>query len=436
MSNRRTRGRAEGVTALDAVYWHASRRPILSAANVALFFVDGPIERSRLIAGVESIVAGVPRMRQVVEHRAGRLRWVEHRVEVGAHVVEANVRSTGANDHLFELAAREMVADLPPGRPLWRLTYLDGLPDGGAAVVWTMHHSVADGVRGGEAMEGFLGVGPDGAEPLIDPPVVVPEADVTGAMAGPRAGAAFSVRREVAELRSAQAVLSPSAGRASPLLARRSPHRLLASVPVPFEDLQRARQHGATVNDVFVTLLQRALASYHRCLGHRAEEFVVRIPVNRVEMTGVGAEGNHHSLFTVALPVGDGAFGDDLRSVSAALAEGKQTALTGAARRLLRLGSALPPRLVARQVEVTNARSDYIASNVVGSPAPLWIGNRQIVRMCMFPATFGCAFAAALYSYAGNAEISLTIDREAVRAPDVLARSVREAVGELAIVSS
>ena len=377
-------------------------------------------------------MAGVPRMRQVVERRAGRLRWVDHPVDLDAHVVETPLGPAAVNHEIFELGAREMMAGFPPGRPLWRVTSVNGLPEGRAAVLWTMHHSVADGVRGGEAMQGFLDVGPDGSEPLSDTRALAPGANGAEATAREREEAACSVRRELAEMRSAQAVLSPPAGRSSRLLARRSPDRVLASVPVSVADLQRARRHGATVNDVFVTLLQRAMASYHRGLGAHADELVVRIPVNRAEMTGVGAEGNHHSVFTVALPIRDGAFADGLASVSAVLADGKRTALTSAAQRLLRLGSRLPPRFVARQVELTNPRSDYIASNVVGSPIPLWVADRQIVRMCMFPATFGCAFSAALYTYADNAEISLTIDRAAVAAPSLLERSVREAVGELA----
>ena len=46
------------------------------------------------------------------------------------------------------MARRAEMAEFDHARPLWEVTLVDGLADGGAALVCKMHHSLADGIGG------------------------------------------------------------------------------------------------------------------------------------------------------------------------------------------------------------------------------------------------------------------------------------------------
>ena len=46
---------------------------------------------------------------------------------------------------MLEDCRRQSMTDFDRDRPLWRVTLLEGLPEGKAALIIKLHHAIADG---------------------------------------------------------------------------------------------------------------------------------------------------------------------------------------------------------------------------------------------------------------------------------------------------
>jgi diacylglycerol O-acyltransferase / wax synthase len=74
--------------------------------------------------------------------------------DVAAHVVAAPVEGTVDRAQLLALVARLFEQRLDRSRPLWRIDTV-ALEDGGSALIWRIHHALADGtasIRYGRAL--------------------------------------------------------------------------------------------------------------------------------------------------------------------------------------------------------------------------------------------------------------------------------------------
>lgn len=106
----------------------------------------GPIDVDLLRASVASRLDRTPLLRMRLCEIDGQPSWeLLDQVEVGAHVVRceapepldhAGLRATVA--HLFEQR-------LDRSRALWCLNVIPELAEGGSALVWRIHHALADG---------------------------------------------------------------------------------------------------------------------------------------------------------------------------------------------------------------------------------------------------------------------------------------------------
>jgi diacylglycerol O-acyltransferase len=112
----------------------------------ALIDHSGRLRLAEIQEAIGERLDGVPRLRQVI-HRpgilAGRPIWTDDR----SFRVDRHVRQITLNpgDELTDLALRLVNAPLDRAQPLWRMWFVTGLPDGRVALVFGMHHVVADG---------------------------------------------------------------------------------------------------------------------------------------------------------------------------------------------------------------------------------------------------------------------------------------------------
>jgi diacylglycerol O-acyltransferase len=262
--------------------------------------LDGQIEADRLRASIASRVDLAPELRLRLQSVGGELSWASaDSLDLDAHVVvrervgrldDAGLRSAVAG--LFEQR-------LDRSLPLWRMDVLPQLTDGRSAVIWRIHHALADGttimrlasaVLWDERLEGGTRIAPEPAERLPSP------------------------RR--ADRQTSRAIRTFA--RETPRLWRRSPfdghidaRRSVAFATAGLDGLHRAAaaSEGATVNDAVLTVvaggLRRWLEAGHGHLG----TVRVKVPVSLHGMPGEpGADGhqsgNHDSFFCVDLPLG------------------------------------------------------------------------------------------------------------------------------------
>ncbi|HEY2436901.1 MAG TPA: wax ester/triacylglycerol synthase domain-containing protein [Solirubrobacteraceae bacterium] len=263
--------------------------------------LDGPIDLERLRASIRSRLDRVPELSERLSQIDGEPCWVpDSRVDLRAHVVGCE-RVEPANDTgLATTAARIFERRLDRSRPLWRINVVSELDGGRSALIWRIHHALADGATAMRMVRGAL----------WDEERV---ADVREATSGQRPAAPKHVtaaaRHRFGALRAAAREV-PQPWMRSPFDGHIDAHREVAFATVELERLRRMAKatDGATVNDVVLAViaggLRRWLEAHHGHLG----AVRVKVPVSLHEPAvaparGVATPGNRDSFFCLDLPL-------------------------------------------------------------------------------------------------------------------------------------
>ena len=191
-----------------------------------------------------------------------------------------------------------METPLERDRPLWAMEVASPLTGGRSALVWRIHHAVADGMTAMRmADELLLEASPDGEEPPAHGPAPrAPERPPRVRAAGLRSAARMPrmVRRELR--RSAIP---------SPLDREAGPHREVAFVDTSLAELRRighAAPERATINDVALSAVSAGLRAWLDELGAPAEGLRAKVPVS-LHQPGEAAAANRDSFMMVDLPL-------------------------------------------------------------------------------------------------------------------------------------
>ena len=92
--------------------------------------------------------------------------------DVRRHVREVPVTGPVGAGELREIVAGLMAERLPRDRPLWSIDVVEPLEDGSRAVIWRIHHAMADG-QAAMAIGSAL-LWSDSTDPEPDPPPLPP----------------------------------------------------------------------------------------------------------------------------------------------------------------------------------------------------------------------------------------------------------------------
>ena len=99
--------------------------------------------------------------------------WVEDPTfDISDHVRLCHLASPGSDVQLRACCAELMSTRLDRARPLWDLTFVQGLEDGNVAVIERLHHAMADGLAAAELATVLLDVSPEPAQPADEVPWV------------------------------------------------------------------------------------------------------------------------------------------------------------------------------------------------------------------------------------------------------------------------
>ena len=200
--------------------------------------------------------------------------------DVSPHLRHETLAAPGGDEQLDDLVSRVASEQLDRSRPLWELTYADGLDpdrfDGATvALVFKLHHAIMDG----QASVRFLELA-FGAEPLTFGHPGAPEPEPTrgelvrfALRSQVRLYAQLPrvVRRSVASIREniarkkagAPPVVNPMSGPSTRFNRLPRRERVYVDVTVPFDDIKTLKDAtGRTVNEVFVTICGGAIRRY------------------------------------------------------------------------------------------------------------------------------------------------------------------------------
>ncbi|MDR6594496.1 wax ester/triacylglycerol synthase domain-containing protein [Saccharothrix longispora] len=354
---------------------------------------------------------------RLVPHRPRRrwlpMRWAAAEPNLRHHVRE--VRSAAPDG--LRAAVEEVLADrLPLDRPLWQLVVLRDAAEG-EAVLFRVHHALADGV--GMVELGTRLLGSDLRTPV----------PVTASVRQPRLHA---WREVVAGTPRYLRGFAPPAGRAFTSRDLTGARRLAWADTTVDRLHSIGRQHGVTGTEVYLAALAGALRQWpHTPWRSGPRTLWALVPVD-TRATGVDdGLGNQVVNLRVPLPCGE----PDARRRLALVAGSANTAGQRRRAEVMRAGVEVLPDLVVRALFWCTYRRwhiDLVASNVAS------LGHRVSHRGNPITEALPIGFlphrrpfGVVLGAYGDRVSLHVTADAALPR-PDVLCKLWIQSLGELA----
>jgi hypothetical protein len=264
----------------------------------------GAPDVEHLRASVAERLCDAPALTRRLGGTAATPEWVpDPDFDVANHVVAAPVEGPADAATLRAAVAQLFTERLDRSRPLWRIDVIP-VAGGGSALVWRIHHALADGTA---AMRH--------ARAMLWDPQAAPEP--------PRTAHAVDEHRRRAHLGAFIKREAPHPQQRSPFSGRIGQRREVEFARVSLRELHDAakRLDGATVNDGVLTVIGGALRCWAEHRHGHLGPVRIKVPVS-LHHEGDDA-GNHDSFFTLALPLGESDPIARLRAVHAATAASK-----------------------------------------------------------------------------------------------------------------
>ncbi|BBX61461.1 diacylglycerol O-acyltransferase [Mycobacterium saskatchewanense] len=431
--------------ASDAFTWAMESDPRLRSTVVSVVVLERSPDWDEVRERFDLISRKLPMFRQRVVGSPAPAppRWEYYRdFDLDYHLRRAAVPAPGTFDSVLELARVAEMQAFDRARALWEITLIDGLQDGGAAMICKFHHALTDGIGGVQIAMNLFNLSEDtyGHEALPPEPAVHEPSPLSGyrdswrydagVLGGAVAGVARStprlvyagVRRPVATLRSAAATAAsvyrtvrPISRTGSPLVTERGLIRRLGVHQVPMPLLREAaHQCGGALNDAFVAGVAGGLRRYHEKHGITVGDLHLTMPVSlRTKADDIG--GNRITLMRFDVPVGEPDPAARIRAVNQR---------TGAVRgeeslpytQLIAAALNLMPRWYIGSVL---RHVDFLASDVPGVPVPVFLGGAPVRSQYAFGPTIGASVNVTLLTYVDTCALGINVDTAAIPDFDV-----------------
>jgi WS/DGAT/MGAT family acyltransferase len=372
--------------------------------------------------------------------------WVDDaEFDVANHVARVSLSTPGDVDDLRAVAGRLLSTPLDRRRPLWQLHVVDGMGNGGFAVIGRAHHALVDGVAAVEVAQLLLDADPHviPASPSAWTPAPAPglvtraldtiaergrlgrQASLTALRALGRPEAASSAASAVRQIGSA---LAPVAAAAPQTALNRliGPQRSVAFAELSLPAAKAVgRRRGATINDVVLATAALALG----CCLRRADEshrwLRTLVPVS-TRPNGSAAElGNRISFVFVELPVGERSPCAALDEVVRQMREHKRGGGGAALDGLLRAArfAPLPVRDLMGWVATRPQTFNAVVSNIPGPREPLYLMGRPVrAAYPAVPLARGHGLSVGVLSYRDVLHVGLCADPDVLPDVDEVAR--------------
>jgi hypothetical protein len=243
------------------------------------------------------------------------------------------------------------------------------------------------------------------------------------------AGTVDSVSELVA---STARILRPVSHPLSPLMTGRSLSTHFGHITLPLDRAKMAgKAIGGTINDTFVTGLVQGFRIYHHEHGVELPGLRMGMPINVRAADAVERAGNDFVPARFELPTS----ADDLADLMRGIRERMVGARNEPANQLVEvLSNALNrlPTSVVTQIFGTMMKGlDFQASNVPGSPIPIYLRGVPVRSITPFGPIAGAAANVTLLSYQNELNIGINADPAAVTEPDLFVECVRRGYDEV-----
>jgi WS/DGAT/MGAT family acyltransferase len=336
---------------------------------------------------------------------------------------------------------------------------VEGLEDGGFALISKSHHAMIDGIAGVDIAQVLFDLSPvpaDVAHPdqAWQPARSPSSAELLAAgtfgllRAGVRTathaagmlrdpGAAVSGAREAAEGLGEIVWAGLNPAPETPLNVAIGPHRRYEVVRTALDDFKLVKNtFGGTVNDVVLAVVSAALREWLHGRSVRTEGLELRalVPVSIRGAGDRGALGNRIAAMRGPLPVYIEDPLERLRSVRHAMDGLKESKQAVGAEVLSSMQNFAPPTVLAQasRLNFSTRLFNLLVTNVPGPQFPLFVRGRELEAV--FPVAFlpkNHALAVAIMSYNGQMNFGLLGDYDAMADIGVVAEGIAASLEEL-----
>jgi diacylglycerol O-acyltransferase len=447
------------LSGFDFATWRlASNDPSMRSPIIGLVALESSPDWDMLVDRFDRASRVAPVLRQkVLEGPSDILSprlVIDPDFDLTFHMRRFRVADPGTWDQVLIEARRQSMADFDLARPLWRVTLLEGLQGGRAALIVKLHHAIADGqgammlgatvidlVPGGQDLgpmppaptaapldgAGFLGTAVVDASSFLMRSV----RDVTDS-ALPIAGRALrdpvgAVEDVMGVLRSITRFLAMPTSPMSPVMRGRSINYHFITLDVPMSELKAAsKPHGVSLNDAFMAGVTGGLRIYHERRGEPVSMLRCNMPISLRNPDRPAQNAVTIARFEVPVDILDPV--ERMQAIRDIVATWRQEPALHLVDPLAEVGYRLMPSEVFTSTAQT---SDFTASNVPGVPIPVWIAGAKVRAMYPLTATVGAATNITLLSYAGNAGIGISMDDAAIPDRDLFVECIGAGFAEV-----
>lgn len=376
-----------------------------------------------------------------------RTGWQEdEQFDLDRHIVRSRLSAPGDRQALEAYISTQIHQRLDSAHPMWQVHFLDGYGSG-SAVLFRMHHSIADGITLNRVLLSLTRTDGDHAgftSPSQQPGLV---GQATGLVRGVARQAAMTVR-DPARVVTAGATTVRGARRMLHLATiPRKPRSALAghvgaikhvmwTDPWPLTDIKAiSKAARVTVNDVLLSILADALSRYLTEENTPLDQVRVMVPVNLRPLDRPLASdlGNVFGEYVVTLPTGSLTPVERLARMRQIVEELKDSPEAVVAYLTLIAVGVAPDQIARLSTKLFAGKIVATVSNVPGPTSPVSLAGTPVSGIIGWvPAAADVGLGVSMFSYDGSVVIGLIADALLMPDLDRLASHLRTSLTDLA----
>jgi hypothetical protein len=196
-------------------------------------------------------------------------------------------------------------------------------------------------------------------------------------------------------------------------MTRRGLQRRFASIDIAVEELHDAASRaGRSINDAFLAAVLLGLSKYHELHNVAVEQLRVAVPVSlRTDADRIG--GNRVTVVRLALPANVSDPVELMHQIDTTINTMRHDPAVPLSNAIAGALNLLPTGYLASVLK----HVDFVASDVPGSPVPMYVAGAEIERYYAFGPTLGTALNVTLMSHNGTCCVGINADSASV--PDL-----------------
>ena len=435
----------ERMSSVDTT-WLRMDRPTNLMIIVGVWLLEGPVDIEKVEKQLAEGLLGYRRYRQRVEFTPSGVYWCDDaNFDLAHHIKRVRLPGPGGKGALQRFVGDIASEPLVPSHPLWTVHIVEEY-EGGAAVVFRLHHAMADGV----ALMGVTMALVDGpaqkarrAEPADEDdgwlqslmaPVV--SAINSGRQASTSTlGAALNLLRD--PLRAASYLRDGVgvAGELGYLLFMKTDSatrfkgapggskRVAWCEPLKLPEVKAvSRALGCSINDMLLSCVAGAMRRYLADKGDRTEGVECRAlaPID-LRQPGDPELGNRFGIIAVELPVGIDHPIERLITVRQRMLALKTSYEPATTLGLFAALGHLPKIVQDQLLDLLVSRGTAVMTNVPGPTEPLTVAG-SLLKQSLFwvPQSGAIGMGVSIFSYAGKVQFGLITDAALTPDPEAV----------------